>query len=302
MLYYIIFIAIGILLLYWLYKLKIPKCGSVILVTGGVKTGKTTASVRIVYKSWKKNLRKVKLYNAVFRWLTKDHQKKELPVIYSNVPLAVPYVPITEDLLYRRKRYIYHSVVYFCEASLIAGSMDFKNEDLNDCLQLLVKLIGHELKSGEACLVIDTQSVDDLHYGFKRNLSTYFYIHHKIRYPFFLVLKMRELIYLDGSTNTFESDVEDSMITMIVPTSTWKLFDCYCYSALTDDLPVERNIVQTTDLKARKILTFKKNKKYYGGVTNDTKKVSLSDKDNSANSLPTAFDPDGVVRRFREGN
>ncbi|MBR4031931.1 MAG: hypothetical protein IKJ07_04270 [Clostridia bacterium] len=246
--------------------LKIPKCGNVVLVTGGVKTGKSTLSVRLAYKTWKKNVNKVKFYNALVRPFKKDKTKRSLPLIYSNVPLGVPYVPLTEDLIYRRKRFVYGSVIYCCEASLIAGSMDFKDDDLNENLALLVKLIGHETKGGS--IIFDTQSVLDLHYGIKRNVSSYFYIHHKINLPFVLVLKMRELVFLDNTSNEFNEDTEKSMLTCIVPKSTWKKFDCYCYSALTDHLEEEKTVVKTKDLKARKILTFKKNKKYYE-VNND---------------------------------
>ena len=158
-----------------------------------------------------------------------------------------------------------------CEASLIAGAMDFKDEDLNENLTLLVKLIGHETKGGY--LVFDTQSVLDLHYGIKRNLSSYFYIHHKINLPFILWLKVRELVFMDNTSNDFNEDVEESLLNVFVPKSTWKLFDCYCYSALTDHLPVENRVVNIKDLKARKILTFKKNKKYYEVNENDKKEV-----------------------------
>lgn len=165
---------------------------------------------------------------------------------------------------------MYGSVIYFCEASLLAGSMDFKDDDLNEALPLLVKLVAHETKGGY--MIFDTQSVLDLHYGIKRNVSSYFYIHHKKEYPFFLVLKLRELVFMDNTSNEFAEDVEDSLKTMIVPKRTWKLFDCYCYSALTDHLPVEREVVKTKDLKARSILTFKKNTKYYE-VKNDKKEI-----------------------------
>ena len=257
-----IFIIISVLVAFWIaYKLKILKCGNVVLVTGGVKTGKTTMSVRLVYKLWKKNVRKVKFYNRFVRFFKKDKAKKDLPLIYSNIPLSLPYVPLTEDLIYRRTRFVYGSVIYFCEASMLAGSMDFKDDDLNECLQLLVKLIAHETKGGY--MVFDTQSVLDLHYGIKRNVSSYFYIHHKKSIPFFLVLKVRELVFMENTSNEFVGDVEDGLKTMIVPKRTWKYFDCYCYSALTDHLPIERNVTRANDLKARHILTFKRNKKYY---------------------------------------
>lgn len=258
---WIILIVALIATFFIVHKLKILKCGNVVLVTGGVKTGKSTMSVRLVYKLWKKSVRKTRFYNIFVRFFKKDKRKRELPLIYSNVPLRVPFVPLTEDLIYRRTRFVYGSVIYFCEASLLAGSMDFKDDDLNECLQLLVKLIGHETRGGY--MIFDTQSVLDLHYGIKRNVSSYFYIHHKKSVPFFLILKVRELVFMDNTSNEFSGDVEESLKTMIIPKRTWKLFDCYCYSALTDNLPVERNVIKVKDLKARSILTFKKNTKYY---------------------------------------
>lgn len=269
MIWILIIIAV-VALCFVMWQLKIPKCGNVILVTGGVKTGKTTMSVRLVYKLWKKNVRKAKFYNAVIRHFKKDKSKKPLPLIYSNVPLSIPFSPLTYDLIYRRTRFVYGSVIYFCEASLLAGSMDFKDDDLNESLPLLVKLIAHETKGGY--LVFDTQSVLDLHYGIKRNVSSYFYIHHKQSIPFFLILKVRELVFMDNTSNDFNEDVEETLKTVIVPKRTWKLFDCYCYSALTDHLRVDDKIVKTKDLKARYILTFKKNKKYYKVVNPDDEK------------------------------
>lgn len=266
---------IALIIICWaMWKLKILKCGNVILVTGGVKTGKTTMSVRLVYKLWKKSCNKVKFYNRFVRHFKKDKSKKDMPLIYSNIPLSVPFAPLTYDLIYRRSRFVYGSVVYFCEASMLAGSMDFKDDDLNECLQLLVKLIAHETKGGY--MVFDTQSVLDLHYGIKRNVSSYFYIHHKTSIPFFLILQVRELVFMDNTSNDFNEDVEETLKTMIVPKRTWKLFDCYCYSALTDHLPVEDVTLNVKDLKARDILTFKRNKKYYKVVEvvpNDKEKV-----------------------------
>lgn len=226
-------------------------------MTGGVKTGKTTLSVRLVHKLWKKNVRKYKFYNGFFRFFKKDKSKKPLPLIYSNVPLNIPYVPLTDELIRREKRFVYGSIVYFCECSIVAGSMDFKDDDLNDNITMLTKLIAHETKGGY--MVLDTQSVLDLHYGFKRNVSSYFYIHHKINLPFFLLLKVRELVFLDNTSNDFADDVEESLKTVIVPKRTWKLFDCYCYSSLTDNLDVEDTIAKPQNLKVTNVVTFKKN-------------------------------------------
>lgn len=260
------------------FLLKIPKCGNMTLVTGGIKTGKSTLSVRMAYKTWKKQVFKTKIFNLFvkcFHNISKKFSKeKPLPLLYSNVPLNVPYVPLTQDLLERRERFVYGSVAYFCEASLIADSMSFKDEYVNEQLLLFVKLFAHETKGGYA--FYDTQSIFDNHYAIKRCLSSYLYIHHAIKIPFFVVMYVREMKFSEdnSSVNTFDEDIEEGLQMIIVPKSTWKLFDCYCYSVLTDHLPVGGSVVDPDyldDLKARDIITLKHETKDFmrGGVTRE---------------------------------
>lgn len=262
-----IFIILGVILLIFLRKIfKIPNCGNMVLVTGGIKTGKSTLSVRMAYKTWKKQRLKVRIYNVLhvlFRRIFKRFKyKKDLPLLYSNIPLNVPYVPLTVAHLKREVRFVYGSVAYFCESSLIVDSQYFNDKITNEELLLLVKLWAHETKGGYA--FYDTQSISDNHYAIKRCLSSYFYIHHTIKtIPFFLVMLVRELKYSEDNTsvNTFESDVEDGLKIVIVPKRTWRLFDCYCYSVLTDHLPVGGTVVdldEQEDLKARRIISLKK--------------------------------------------
>lgn len=237
-----------------------------VLVTGGIKTGKSTLSVRMAYKTWKKQRRKVKIYNFFCKVLGKffkrfQGKEKPLPLLYSNIPLKVPYVPITKAILERTERPVYGSVAYFCESSLIVDSQYFNDKILNEKLLLLVKLWAHETKGGYA--FYDTQSINDNHYAVKRCLSSYFYIHHIVKFfPFFLVMYVREMKYSEdnGEVNSIQSDLEEGLKLVIVPKRTWKLFDCYCYSILTDHLPVSEKVVQPAelpDLKARKIIALK---------------------------------------------
>lgn len=244
-----------------------------VLVTGGVKTGKTTLSVRLVYKTWKRQVLKVRIQNALLRFFKflkipkfKDVEQKPLPLIYSNIPINIPYVPLTQELVERQERFVYGSVIYVCESSLLADSMSFKDEFVNEQLLLLNKLIAHETKGGY--LFYDTQSISDNHFSIKRCLSTYFYVHHTVKIPFFLLMYVRELKYSDDNSavNTFSEDVEESLKLVIVPKSTWKMFDCYCYSALTDHLPVNDKTVKPKSLKAEHIISFKKFKNLKGGA------------------------------------
>ena len=248
----------------FLNNFKVPKIGSLCLFNGGVKSGKSTMSVVVAYTELKRRVRETKIKNF-FRKIFKK-PLLEIPLIYSNIPLGMPYVKLTDDLLQRKKRFVYGSVIYIQEASLVADSQLCRDMDLNERLLMFNKLIGHETKGG--VLIYDTQAISDCHYSIKRCLSEYFYVHHLIKWiPFFLIAYVQENRYSDDGSvvSVGIKDNEDTLKRVIIPKSTWKYFDCYCYSCLTDDLPVEKTIVynsvKTKDLKAREILTFKNKNK-----------------------------------------
>jgi hypothetical protein len=167
-------ILIGLLVFFaikFFIKFKTPKLNSLVMVTGGVKCGKSTLSVHMAITTFKRNLFKVKFKNFFRKLFKKPLQ--ELPLLYSNVPLAINYVPVTRDMLMRKERFVYGSVVYIQEASLLADSQLIKDKDLNNQLLLFFKLFGHESKGGTC--ILDTQCIGDVHYSIKRSISEYFY-------------------------------------------------------------------------------------------------------------------------------
>lgn len=267
----IILLIIGaVLLCFLLFKYKIPRVGNMVLITGGIKTGKSMLSVRLAVKLYRQQLMKWYIHRFFNVFKRKSKRKlKEKPLLYSNIPLKLNYVPLTNELLSRRDRFAFGSICYICESSLVADSMSYKDEELNERLLLFNKLFAHETHGGT--VIYDTQSISDNHYACKRCLSTYLHIHHTLKIPLFpwVIMYLREMYYSDDGavTNTQESDVEDNLKITLVPKSTWKLYDRYCYSVLTDDLQCERNEVnykKSNDLKARKIISFKKFKTIRG--------------------------------------
>ena len=236
---FLILIAVVVIYFVWIRKFKVPKVGSLVLITGGVKCGKSFLSVHMIDQNIKRSRRAVKIQNF-FRKLFKRELLEE-PLVYSNVPLNMPYVPITYDLLMRKTRFRYGSVVYIQEASLVADSQLVKNMELNNEMLIFYKLIGHELGSG-GTMIVDTQVISDLHYSIKRSCSQYFYVHHTK--PLFLlpwaVVYLREMMYSeDSANNVINSDLEDDLKRVLVPKRVWKLYDAYAYSSLTDNLKVE---------------------------------------------------------------
>lgn len=241
-------------------KFKVPKIPCVALVTGGVKSGKSTLSVYLAIQTYNRVHRRWRI-RSFFQTLLHKNVDEE-PLLYSNIPLAVPYVPISLELLQRKVRPRYASVAYVNEASLVADQMLFKNDELNERLTLFNKLFGHETCGG--VLIYDTQCVHDVHYSVKRSLSSYIYVHHlEKRLPFFLVAQVREERYSDdtGVVNSYNEDVENSLKKVLIPKRVWKKFDAYCFSCLTDGLPVADNVIEdSADLKARDIVSFRQYK------------------------------------------
>lgn len=241
---------------------KIPKLSNLVFVTGGVKTGKSTMSVYFAIKQYKRNLFAWKL-KRFFSFIVRKWKDVEKPLLYSNVPLGCDYVPLTMELVMRQKRFTYGSVVYIQEASLFADSMMYKDEEVNTALKYFVKLIAHETKGG--ALFFDSQSPSDVHYSIKRSLQSYFYIHHSIKIPFFMVCYVRELLYSSeeqGINNLFSDDVEEcGLRRVIIPKRIWRKFDCYTYSALTDDKEAVTDVIEggkLTSLKTKDVITIQK--------------------------------------------
>lgn len=260
--FWFIIAILTVILFLWLFK--IPKIGCTCMVTGAVKAGKSTFAVRACLKKHKRALLGYYIRTALW-FVTFGKMRKvnrpEKPYLYSNIPLRYKYYrPLKRELLMRQERVPYKSVAYLGEFSLIADSMAYKDAILNEELLLWNKLWGHMSKGGT--LVTDTQSVEDCHYSVKRCLAQYYYVHHMVKLPFpipFVIMYLRECRYSADSTNVYAEDVEETLKRVLIPKRTWRVFDSYCYSVLTDHKPISAEGEEhvATDLKARNIVTFK---------------------------------------------
>lgn len=261
---FLVLVLLGGLLFLFIYlkrKFKTPVVGSMALITGAVKSGKTTFSLALAISNYKR---------AVLQWRIRKFFCKvfhrfipEKPLFYSNVPVAFPYVKVTKKQLLREERFAYKSVVYLSEASLVMDNSLYKDEYFTEKIMLLCKLFGHETRGG--LLIFDTQAIGDLPAVTRRCLGQTFYVHHITKWiPFLLVAHVKEQRYSeDGSVVQVEVNDTDhgDFLRVFIPKSVWKKFDCYCYSCLTDKLPLDDKLVKndkhTTDLKAREIVSFR---------------------------------------------
>lgn len=255
----IVCIGILVLILFLYFKfVKHIRCGCMTLITGGVKTGKSTLSVatsirefRIVHFKWRIRYFFCKILRKPL---------PEEPYYYSNVPIKVKGYHVLElDHLLRKKRLHYKSVVYIQEAALVCDSQLIRSQDINNNLNLFFCLFGHETRGGK--IFIDCQSITNLHYGIKRNMSNYVYIHHIKKIPFFILCYVRELIHSEDNNNinVFTKDIEEDLKFILIPKSTWKKFDAYSFSSLTDylDSKAVKKDITDKDLKVENVISFR---------------------------------------------
>lgn len=263
----IIVVIVAFLLFIYFKFFKIPKLKNVVFIDGGLGCGKSFYSVSLAIKLHKRALRKwyFQKYLCKFLGLFSKKYKNlqiEKPLLYSNIKLKnYEHVILTKELLIRDMRFNYKSVVLIDEFSLFADQQLYKNQDLNEKLQLFFKLFRHETKGGY--MVVNSQSINDCHYSFKYILNDYFYIHHRIKLPFISLLAIRENVYSADNGNVINSsneDIESTLKKVIVLNKYYKKYDSYTYSIFTDKLESDNRLVKfikNDELKADKLISFR---------------------------------------------
>lgn len=294
----IIAIVAIVLLIYLRRKFKRLVLPNVFLITGAVKSGKTLLSVHLAIKTYKRNLRHYKMFGVIanaIKYVTRGkffaHYVDEEPMLYSNIHLAnVKYNILTLDVIRCKVRIPRKSVVLIDEYSLLADSMLYNDQKINNDLMVFTKLFAH-ITHGGTC-IFDTQSPSDLHFTAKRCISSYLYIYERKKYPFISILKVREMMYDDSKStiNVIDEDLELNMRKIIILNSTYKKYDCYCYSTITDKKVcyVDYDVFikdKNDDLKNYEIVTLQP----FGREINEylkityPKEINLDDKEEGTN-------------------
>ena len=269
----------------WFYRThKTIKCNTCLMVTGAPKTGKSLLSVYLCNQFIFLARLKWCVGSILSKLLNKGEFKKDFPEYYANIPIdnIWGYIPITKEMLLRQEKIKEGSVVYLGEFSLVANSrLGQKNttkyskvdyDEINEQLLLFTKLCGHQWNGK---LVVDSQTISDVHYSVKRVLSNYLYIHHSINLLFHKVLFVREMIYSDdnNSINTTSEDVEEKLKWLLIPKRKYyKMYDYRCYSVFTDGLTSDKEPIKPKTKKADDIVSFVEYDNLWGGK-NVKKKV-----------------------------
>lgn len=256
----IIFIIILLLWFFVIRKSKNFYDDTLIQVLGASGVGKTSTCV---YKATKYCNFANRLY---FRrkWFYDKFKKGkypkyfEQPLLYSNIPiyenikkgkLYKYYRPLTLDIIYRRKRPNYRSIIFEGESSLIACSGDSKDAILGQQLTLHLKLLRQELRGcyrsifGRSYpnLITETQSKNDNHFSYDRSITNVLYLCKSKTIPFFKIVWCRDMLLIDSVENTFSDDIKEdkSIRWFLIPKRIFKMYDSYAYACLTDNLPLQ---------------------------------------------------------------
>ena len=270
MIFVFVLIALFVLILFLFFKFNsFRKFPTVLLISGAVKSGKSFVSVSIAKRLLFKQRFKVLFFNIICYVpklvLNKFFKKNytlwhKLPVLYSNIPLyKTRYYQLTTAILKREVSIIPKSIVFIDECSFTADSMCYKDSVLNDSLLQFVKLFGHMSHGGY--LVLNTQSLSDLHYAFKRSIGDFYYIYLRRKLPLFTYVKLKQIFSIDGE-KTSSNVLELNDYSMLISNKNYKSYDCYCYSCLTDSFPLSHSklkyIKNRKLLKINKFVSFKK--------------------------------------------
>lgn len=249
-------------------RFKLPHLNAVNVVVGEVKSGKSITSLSLALKEYRKRVR----IWTIRAYLCKLFKREidEYPLFYSSIPVGIDYVPVTKDLLLRKKRFRYGSVVFLDEISFTADKMLFKAKDEKIQVQAktFFKLFGHETGGygalGHGVLVCNTQSISDCSKEVRACIGSVLYVE-KIFAPFWLpifaICYCRQERYSEDNTitNSYQEDMDKSMCKFLFRKKFFKFYDKACFSKDTDNKPVEDTIVhgaELQDLKTDKVVSF----------------------------------------------
>lgn len=273
----LILLVCFLLYLFIHYLFHTYRFGTVNMINGGVKCGKTGLAVYKSISSHKLELALYYIHKYFFDWLhiiklIKFRKQRinvilsrEKPLLYSNIPLRYKYyVPLTTAVIKRENRINYKSITLLSECSLVINSQNYTSALLNEEVELFIKLYGHMTRGGK--LFIETQALSDNHYSIKRSIDNTCWIERMIKFiPFVIIWRVRKMVISDEKnvTNAFTESPDETCKTIICLSkhSLYKTYDRYCYSVFTDSKSISNNFIDNrlaNSLKVVDVPTFRK--------------------------------------------
>lgn len=270
----LILIIISIILFIVLvrYFLK-NKRDTITCYTGGLGSGKTCLSVHDAINVFRKQRLKTFVYNLFHK------QKREKPLLYSNIPIYISkHFGMSQKLevehVLLKKRLNERSVVLIDEIGGFASQFEYKNVNIYDNFDEFIRLYRHFTKGGY--LIVNDQCSENIVLQVRRrinvinNLSKFFVV------PIFhIVIYFSRKINISEEMKTILVDEEDVNNTSKLNITYWPFFfrwkistrkrhyDTYCYSDRYLRIP-EKNCISYSNktLKINDMFTCPKTEKY----------------------------------------
>lgn len=270
----ILIIIVTIILIYFIVKPYFIHYDTIIAFTGGLGSGKSLLSVEFAIKLYRKNYKKVWIYNHLIRHIKKifkpknKYDEKEYPKLYSSIPLTFKKsilskrefsYELTESHLLLIDRINNYSVVFIDEIGSFANQFEYKNPNILDNFNEFIRLFRHYTKGGY--LVINDQCSENIVLEVRRRINVVYNLMHFRKWLGIIYsVKIRNINISEEIKTIEENNSEDNMKTKIGILPSKNTYDTYCYSERYRNV-YEEYKERYNKLKKNKLLVVSKSKK-----------------------------------------
>lgn len=265
MLKVIIIICCIVLLILYILSYKI-RYDTIVAFTGGLGSGKSLLSVKLVRKLLKKVRKQTRFKNFIiflkniFRKKTKKQKYLEKPMCYTSIPIRISKkemsLELKESHLLLQERLSYRAIVYIDEIGSFASQFEYKNPNIVTTFDEFIRLFRHYTKGGY--LVCNDQCSENIVLQVRRRINTVFNLmRFRKWFHFFYTVKIRNISISEEIKTIEERNTEDNMKTafgFMLPKGT---YDTYCYSERYNTVPFG-SIEKYKKLKKNKLLKVSK--------------------------------------------
>ena len=233
--------------------------------TGGLGSGKTFLSVKTALVLYRKNLFRVKVYNFFHR-----KHKKELPRLYSNIPVKISRrkyaYRLKEEHLLLQERIPERSVVLLDEVDIFANQFQYnipcivntKGGDIDGNFDEFCRLYRHYTKGGY--LVLNTQATANENIVIRRRQNTIYTLFRfrmwgipLILPRIFYTVRVRHMTLSDEVQTVEEGNAEDNYRIMFGFVPWYRTYDTHCYSERYNTVPAGKDELHSS-LKVNRCL------------------------------------------------
>ncbi len=248
----LIILIIGIVL-FIVLKPYFLKYDTLVSFTGGLGSGKTFKSVETALVLYRKQRLKAIIYNILH-----PKHKKEIPQLYSNIPLRIGFkkyaLRLKKEHLMLQERIAEGSVCLLDEVDVFANQFQYNNPAIvntkggeeNGNFDEFCRFYRHYTKGG--FLIFNTQATANENLTIRRRQNTVITLFHFrvwgipiIAPSIFYTVKVRNVTLSDDIKTVEENNAEDNMRLVIGFMPLFRHYDTYCYSGRYSTVPKGNN-------------------------------------------------------------